>query len=37
MSLKEFMGVELESAQSVGVTKIFERAIAEEEERGLEM
>ena len=30
MGLKEVVGIELEDAQSIGVVKIFERAIAEE-------
>ena len=30
MGLKEAVGVELEGVQSVGVAKIFERAISEE-------
>ena len=32
MVLKEVVVIEMEGAQSVGVTKIFQRAIAEEAE-----
>ena len=30
MGIKEVVGIDLEGAQSVGVAKIFERAISEE-------